>query len=128
MLWLMSISRRSRDAAQRAKLLKGRFPPLLMTVGGGVVLFLAAAVAPVGDTRAGAHFRGADHIRVGVDIQEAAHIPVGADIQEAARADTHIQEAAHIRGAVGSKARHSANTCDRMDPDGNLADRRTRSA
>jgi hypothetical protein len=92
-----------------------------MTVGGGVVLFLAA-VAPVGDTRAGAHFRGADH------IQEAAHIPVAADIQKAARADTHIREAAHIRGTVGSKARHSANTCDRMDPDGNLADTRTRSA
>jgi hypothetical protein len=124
----MSISRRSRDAAaQRAKLLKGRFPPLLMTVGGGVVLFLAA-VAPVGDTRAAAHFRGAGHIRVGADIQEAGHIPVGADIQEVARADTHIREAAHIRGAVGSKAPHSANTCDRMDPDGNLVDTRTRSA
>jgi hypothetical protein len=68
------------------------------------VLFLAAAVppAPVGDTW-------------------AAHIPVGAD----------IREAAHIREAVGSKAPHSASTCDRMDPDGNLADTkraRTRSA
>jgi hypothetical protein len=92
-----------------------------MTVGGWVVLFLAAAEpqAPVGDTRAGAHFGG------------AGHIPVGADIQEAARAGTHIREGAHIRGAVGSKAPHSANTCDRMDPDGNLADTdraRTRSA
>jgi hypothetical protein len=75
--------------------------------------------APVGDTRAGAHFRG------------AGHIPVGADIREAARAGTRIREAAHIRAAVGSKAPHSANTCDRMDPDGNLADTdraRTRSA
>jgi hypothetical protein len=90
-----------------------------MTVG---VLFLAAAVTqvPAGDTRAGAHFRG------------AGHIPVGADIQEAARAGTHIREAVHIRGAVGSsKVPHSANTCDRMDQDGNLADTdraRTRSA
>ena len=101
-----------------------RFPPLLMTVG---ALFLAAA-APVGDTRAGAHFRGADHIPVGADIQEAAR--AGTHIPEAARAGTHIREAAHIRGAVGSKA-HSANTCDRMDQDGNLADTaraRTRSA
>jgi hypothetical protein len=128
---------------------QGPLPALLMTVGGGVVLFLAA-VAPVGDTRAGAHSRGADHIRVGADIQEAAHIPVGADIREAARADIReaaradireaaradireaaradIREAARIRGAVGSKARRSANTCDRMDPDGNLADTRTRSA
>ena len=107
------------------------FPPLLMTVG---VLFLAAAVtqAPAGDTRAGAHFRGAGHIPAGADIQEAGHIPVGADIQEAARAGTHIREAVHIRGAVGSgKAPHSANTFDRMDQDGNLADTdraRTRSA
>ena len=67
----------------------------------------------------------------GADIQEAGHIPVGADIQEAARAGTHIREAVHIRGAVGSKAPHSANTFDRMDQDGNLADTdraRTRSA
>ena len=110
------------------------FPPLLMTVG---VPFLAAA--PVGDTRAGAHFRGAGHIPVGADIQGAAradtHIReaarAGTRIREAARADTHIREAAHIRGAVGSKAPHSANTRDRMDPDGNLADTdraRTRSA
>jgi hypothetical protein len=35
---------------------QGPLPALIMTVGGGVVLFLAA-VAPVGDTRAGAHSR-----------------------------------------------------------------------
>ena len=118
-----------------------RFAPGLMTVD---VLFLAAAVpqAPVGDARAG-------HIPVGADIQEAAragthireaaragtHIReaarAGTHIREVARAGTHIREVAHIRGAVGSKAPHSANTCDRMDPDGNLADTeraRTRSA
>ena len=94
-----------------------------MTVG---VLFLAAAVpqAPVGDTREAAHIRGAGHIPVVADIQEAARAGT-------VRAGTHIREAAHIRGAVGSKAPHSANTCDRMDPDGNLADTdraRTRSA
>jgi hypothetical protein len=94
------------------------------------VLFLAAAVpqAPVGDTRAG-------HTPVGADIREAAR--AGTHIREVARAGRHIREAAHIlgaahiRGAVGSKAPHSANTCDRMDPDGNLADTkraRTRSA
>ena len=100
--WPMSISRRSRDALS-GETPQRRFPPLLMTVG---VLFLAAAVPQAPTTRAVARFGG------------ARHIPVGGGYPGGGPGGYAYAGGGAYPGG-GSKAPHSANTCDRMDQDGN---------